>query len=114
MEAELIALTLASEEANWLRHLLYEIPLWEKPIPPILIYCNNTATIGKVKNRYCNGKSKPIRRKHSIVRSYLRSGIIIMDYIKSNDNLAYPFTKASAKDRVWNTSRGMGLKTIDS
>ena len=28
MEAELIALALASEEANWLRDLLYEIPLW--------------------------------------------------------------------------------------
>ena len=49
MEAELIALDLASEEANWLRDFLYEIPLWEKPIPPILIYCNSTATIDKVK-----------------------------------------------------------------
>ena len=36
--------------------------------------------------------------------------IITVDYIKSNDNLADPFTKALAKDRVWNTSRGMGLK----
>ena len=49
MEAELIALALASEEANWLRDFLYEIPLWEKPIPHILIYCNSTATIDKVK-----------------------------------------------------------------
>ena len=114
MEAELIALASASEKANWLKDLLYEIPLWEKPIPPILIHCDSTIAICRVKNRYYNGKSKNIRRKHSIVRSYLRSGIIIMDYIKSNDNLADPFTKASAKDRVWNTSRGMGLKTIDS
>ena len=29
MEAELIALASASEEANWFRDLLYEIPLWE-------------------------------------------------------------------------------------
>ena len=28
MEDELIALALASEEANWLRDFLYEIPLW--------------------------------------------------------------------------------------
>ena len=100
MEAELIALVLASEEANWLRDMLYEIPLWKKPIPPILIHCDSIVTIGRVKNRYYNGKSKNIRRKHSIVRSYLRSGIIIMDYIKSNDNLADPFTKTLAKDRV--------------
>ena len=40
MEIKLIALVLASEEANWLRDLLYEITLWEKLIPPILIHCD--------------------------------------------------------------------------
>ena len=80
MKAELIALALASEEANWLRDLLYEIPLWEKPIPPILIHCDSTVAIGRVKNRYYNGKSRPIRRKHSTVRSYLSGGIITVDY----------------------------------
>ena len=108
MEAELIALASANEEANWLRDLFYEIPLQEKPIPPILIHCDSTATIGRVKNCYYNGKSRPIRR------SYLSGGIIIVDYIKSNDNLVNPFTKALAKDRVWNTSRGMGLKSKES
>ena len=110
MEAKLIALVSASEETNWLRDLLYKIPLWEKPIPTILIHCDNTATIGRIKNRYYNSKSKPIRRKNRTVRSYLSSGIITMDYIKSNDNLTNPFTKALAKDRVYNTSRGMGIK----
>ena len=114
MEAELIALVLASEEENWLRDLLYEIPLWENPIQPILIYCNSIATIGRVKNRYYNGKSRPIRRKYNTVLSYLSSGIITVNYIKSNDNLADPFTKALAKDRVWNTLRGIGLKSIES
>ena len=81
MEAELIALASVSEEANWLRDLLYEIPLWEKPIPLILIHYDSIAAIGRVKNRYYNGKSRPIRRKHSTVRSYLNSGIIFVDYI---------------------------------
>ena len=114
MEAELIALASASEEANWLRDLLYEIPLWEKPILPILIHCDSTAAIGRVKNRYYNGKFKLIKRKHSTVQSYLSSGIIIVDYIKSNNNHADLFTKTLAKDRVWNTSRGMGLKSLES
>lgn len=30
MEAELIALASASEEANWLRDLLFQIPYFEK------------------------------------------------------------------------------------
>nr|AAU90333.1 Putative gag and pol polyprotein, identical [Solanum demissum] len=95
MEAELIALALASEEANWLRDLLYQIPYFEKPIPPILIHCDSTAAIGRVQNRYYNGKSRPIRRKHSNVRSCL-----------TND----PLTKALTREKVWSTSRGMGLK----
>ena len=81
-----------------LRDLLYEIPLWEKPIPPILIHCESTAAISRVKNHYYNNKSRPIRRKHSTVRSYLNSGIITVNYIKSNNNLTDPFTKALAKD----------------
>ena len=100
MKVELIALASTSEEAIWLRDLLYEIPLWEKPIPLILIHCDSTAAIGKVKNHYYNGKSRPIRRKYSTVRSYLNGGIITVNYIKSNDNLGDPFTKALAKDRV--------------
>ena len=48
MEAELIELVSVSEEANWLRDLLYEILLWEKPIPHILIHCDSTAAIGRV------------------------------------------------------------------
>ena len=100
MEAKLIALASASEEANWLRDLLYEIPLWEKPMSLILIHCDSTTAIGRVKNRYYNGKSRPIKRKPSTIRSYLSSGIITMDYIKFNDNLADPFTNALAKDRV--------------
>ena len=58
MEAELIVLASACEEANWLRDLLFQIPYFEKPIPPILIYSDGTAAIGRVQNRYYNGKSK--------------------------------------------------------
>ena len=100
MEAELIALASASEEANWLRDLLHEIPLWEKPIPPILIHRDSTATIGRVYNRFYNRKSRLIRRKHNTVISYLSNGIIIIEYVKSCDNLADPLTKALTRERV--------------
>ena len=112
MEAELIALVLASEEANQLRDLLHEIPLQEKPIQPILIHCDSTVTICRVRNRFYNSKSIPIRRKHSTVRSYLSNGIVNIEYVKSCDNLADPLTKALTREMVCNISRGMGLKPI--
>ena len=46
MEVELIILASACEEAGWLRDLLSEIPMWNKPIPPILIHCDSTTAIG--------------------------------------------------------------------
>ena len=114
MEAELIVLASVSEEANWLRDLLHEIPLGEKPILPILIHCDSTAIIGRVHNRFYNGKLRPIRRKHNIVRSYLSNGIINIEYFKSCYNLVDPLTNALTRERVWNISRGMGLKPIQS
>ncbi|GKU85679.1 hypothetical protein SLEP1_g312 [Rubroshorea leprosula] len=110
MEAEMISLALASEEASWLRDLLFEIPLWEKPAPPILIHYDSTVAIYKVNNHFYNGKSRSIRRKHSIVRSYLDNETIQVDYIPSSENIADPFTKALARKKIWVTSRGMGLK----
>ncbi|GKA96268.1 hypothetical protein Tco_0818363 [Tanacetum coccineum] len=56
MKSEIITLATASEEASWLRCLLAEIPLWEKPIPTVLIYCDSTVAIVNVQNRYYNGK----------------------------------------------------------
>ena len=35
MVAEFLVLVLACKEAEWLRNLLYEIPLWPKPMSPL-------------------------------------------------------------------------------
>ena len=110
IEAELISLSSASEEAGWLRDLLSEIPMWEKPISPVLIHCDSTATIGRVHNKYYNGKSRSIRRKHSTLRSYINNGTINVNYISTNDNIADPLTKALAREKIWIALRGMGLK----
>ncbi|GKE58881.1 hypothetical protein Tco_1498066 [Tanacetum coccineum] len=37
MESEFVALTAAGKEAEWLRNLIHEIPIWPKPIAPISI-----------------------------------------------------------------------------
>ena len=111
VEAELIVLSSASEEADSLRDLLSEIPMWEKLIPPFLIHCDSTATIGRVCNKYYNGKSRFIRRKHSTVTSYINNGTINVDYISTNDNIVDPLTKALAREKTWIASRGMRLKS---
>ena len=110
MEAKLIVLASASEEVNWLRDLLFQISYFEKSIHPILIHCDSNAAIGRIQNCYYNGKSRPIRRKHSNVRSYLTNGTNNVDYVKSCNNLANPLTKSLTREKVWSTLRRMGLK----
>ncbi|KAL0541837.1 hypothetical protein IC582_021901 [Cucumis melo] len=112
MESEMIALVAASEEASCLRSLLPEIPTWERPIPAILIHCDSTAVIAKVQNCYYNGKRRQIRRKHSTIRELLTTGVVIVDYIRSDDNLADPFMKGLAREKVFKTSERIGLKPI--
>nr|GFB96286.1 zinc finger, CCHC-type [Tanacetum cinerariifolium] len=41
------ALAAAGKEAEWLRNLVYEIPLWPKPISTISIRCDSAATLAK-------------------------------------------------------------------
>nr|GEU79653.1 hypothetical protein [Tanacetum cinerariifolium] len=47
MDPEFIALVAAGKEAEWLRNLILDIPLWSKPIAPISIHCDSAATLEK-------------------------------------------------------------------
>ncbi|XP_077251868.1 uncharacterized protein LOC143891109 [Tasmannia lanceolata] len=60
MASELIALTFACEEATWLKNFLPDIPVWYRPMYAVLIHCDSMAAIGRVQNKYYNGKSRQI------------------------------------------------------
>lgn len=113
MESELVALATAGEEAEWIKTLLIDISFWVKPVPPISIHCDSLAAIGRANNKCYNGKSRQIRLKHGCVRQLLKNGVITLDFIRSNVNIADPLTKALAREKVWKTSKEMGLKPIE-
>ncbi|GJS59835.1 zinc finger, CCHC-type containing protein [Tanacetum coccineum] len=50
MESGFVALAAAGKEAEWLKNLLLEIPLWSKPITSISIHCDSAATLAKAYN----------------------------------------------------------------
>ena len=86
MESEFIALDKAGEEAEWLRNFLEDIPNWPKHVPAISIHCDSQSAIGRAQNTMYNGKSRHIRCRHNTIRQLLSSGIISIDYVKSNEN----------------------------
>lgn len=57
MDAKLMASGVASKESKWLRDILNNIPMLEKPIHAILINCDNQATLAKVQSKNHNAKS---------------------------------------------------------
>ncbi|XP_074301242.1 secreted RxLR effector protein 161-like [Silene latifolia] len=56
MESEFIALELAGQEADWLRNLLADVPLWGGQVAPVSLLCDCKAAISVAKNNVYNGK----------------------------------------------------------
>ncbi|CAM8892736.1 unnamed protein product [Rhodiola kirilowii] len=112
MESEFIALAAAGKEAEWLRNLVYEIPLWPKLIASISIHCDSKATLPKAYSQLYNGKSRHLGVRHSAVRELITHGVISIDYVRTQNNLADHLTKGLANDLVKKSCLGMGLKHI--
>ena len=103
MEAELTTLDTAIVEAEWLRELLMDLPVVEKPIPAILMNCDNKTVIVKVDSSKDNMKSsRHVKRRLKSVRKLRNPGVIALDYVQTAKNLADQFTKGLSR----NVSKG--------
>ncbi|GJW69029.1 zinc finger, CCHC-type containing protein [Tanacetum coccineum] len=106
-----ISLAAAGKEAKWLKNLLLEIPSWSKHIAPISIRCDNAATLAKAYSQMCNGKSRHLGVRHSMIRELITNGVISIGFVRSQQNLADHLTKRMARDFVIKSAKGMGLKS---
>ena len=57
MEAKFIAHEKASSEAEWLKNILSDIPLWTRLALPMSMCYDSQATIAKAKSKIFNGKN---------------------------------------------------------
>nr|GEV20332.1 zinc finger, CCHC-type [Tanacetum cinerariifolium] len=74
IESEFVALAAAGKEAEWLRNLIHEIPIWPKPIAPISIRCDSAPTMARAYSQIYNGKSRHLGVRHGMVRELIRNG----------------------------------------
>jgi hypothetical protein len=113
MEAELTALDTATVEADWLRELLMDLPIVEKPLPAIMMNCDNQTVIVKVDSSKHNMKSsRHIKRRLKSVRKMRNSGVITVGYVHTEKNLADLFTKGLSRNVMDNASKEMGLRPV--
>ncbi|GKC06511.1 zinc finger, CCHC-type containing protein [Tanacetum coccineum] len=107
MESEFVALAAAGKEAKWLRNLIHEIPIWPKPIAPISIGCDSAPTMARAYSQIYNGKSRHLGVRHSMIRELIRNGVISIDFVRSQHNLAEHLMKSLARDLVNKSVIGM-------
>nr|KYP53479.1 hypothetical protein KK1_024617 [Cajanus cajan] len=113
MEAEIIALDIASSEVKFLKKLLYDVHLLNKPIPPISMHCDSQVAIAKVTSKKFNEKRKHLRIRHKSIRNLITHGVISVNFIRFENNFTDPLIKGLTHQQVLELSRGIGLKSIN-
>ncbi|GJY78442.1 zinc finger, CCHC-type containing protein [Tanacetum coccineum] len=111
MEFEFVALAAAGNEAEWLRNLVYEIPLWPKLMSTISIRCDSAATLAKAYIQVYNGKSRHLGVENSMIREFSCKWLISVEFVRTQLNLADHLTKGLARDLVRKVAIGMCLKS---
>ena len=111
MEAELTALYTAGSEAKWIRDVLIDLPVVEKPILAISINCDNQTVITKINSSKDNMKStRHVKRRLKSVKKLRNSGVIALDYVHTSNNLTDQFTKDLSRNVIESASREMSLR----
>ena len=105
MEAALVALDSACTEAKWLKILLNNIPILIKHVLPISIHYDSQVAIAKAKSKNYNEKRKHLVVRHKTIRHMVSHGIIFLDFVKSENNIANPLTKALTRQQVLKPQR---------
>ncbi|GKC75801.1 zinc finger, CCHC-type containing protein, partial [Tanacetum coccineum] len=106
-----VFLLAAGKEAEWLKNLLLEIPLWSNRIAHISICCDGAATLAKAYSQMYNEKSRHLGVRHNMIRKFITNGVISIEFVRSQPNLVDRLTKRLARDLVIKSAEGMGLKS---
>ncbi|GJT42925.1 zinc finger, CCHC-type containing protein [Tanacetum coccineum] len=69
------------------------------------------ATLAKAYNQMYNGESRYLGVRHSMIPELITNGVISIEFVRSQQNLADNLTKGLARDLVIKSAKGMGLKS---
>nr|ABA96931.2 retrotransposon protein, putative, Ty1-copia subclass [Oryza sativa Japonica Group] len=112
MKTELTALDTATVKTEWLRDLLMDLPIVEKPEPAIHMNCDNQMVV-KVNSSKDNMKSsRHVKRRLKSVRKLRNSKVITLHYIQTARNLVDPFTKGLSRNVIDSASKEIGLRPM--
>nr|GEV86786.1 zinc finger, CCHC-type [Tanacetum cinerariifolium] len=73
--------------------------------------CDSAATLAKAYSQVYNGKSRHLGVRHSMIRELIMNGVISVEFVITQLNLADHLTKGLARDLVRKEAIEMGLKS---
>jgi hypothetical protein len=110
-EAEYIGQTNATKEAIWLQRLLNEIqPEAANKAQATIIYCDNQGAIALAKNPQFHARTKHIDIQHHFVRDKVSEGVIELQYIETESQVADGLTKPLDKIKFERFRKAIGLE----
>ncbi|GJY32639.1 hypothetical protein Tco_0417108, partial [Tanacetum coccineum] len=71
---------------------------------------DNSSTSGWAYSQMYNGKSRHLGVRHSMIREIIMNGVVSIEFVRSQQNLADHLTNGLDRDLVIKSAEGMGLK----
>lgn len=113
-EAEYITQTQAIKEAMWLQSLLSQLLTDEEEPSATIIFGDNQGAITLAKNPQFHARTKYIAIQHHFVREQQTAGIVDLQYIPTEKQVADGLTKALPKDRFIAFRNAVGFEEISN
>lgn len=108
-EAEYMALSAATNEVIWLKHLICELDQSQTDVV-VPIFCDNQSAINLAKTDGYNSRTKHIDVRHHHIRDKIEKNIIDPNYISTELMTADLLTKAITGPKTKYCTKEMGLK----
>eukprot|EP00253_Pinus_taeda_P014992 PITA_14992 len=102
----------ASKEVVWLRELLSD--LFEGPMDPTMIHCDNTSGIRLSEDPMFHGKTKHINNKYHHIRKLVQDGVLQLRFISTNEQVVDILTKSLPNMKLLYLRDKLGLVDISS
>jgi hypothetical protein len=96
-EAENMAASQAGCEAIWLQKMLRH--LFETDLVPTTIFCDNQSCIKLSENPVLHDRSKHIEIIYHFIKDKVQKGVVKLQYISTNEQVADILTKALPKGK---------------
>lgn len=108
-EAEYISMYYACQEALWFKYIVEELDLKHCLSVPFEIRADNQGAIKLTENQGESDLTKHIDVKYSFSRDYAKKGIVVFNYVFTNDNLADILTKPLDAKKVKKLTDGLNI-----